>query len=44
VTKGSNAIDRDQAIAWYKAVFDLGVNGMFTDYPDMSISALPAEP
>ena len=44
MTKGWNGIDRDQAIAWYKAVFDLGVNGMFTDYPDMSVSALPPKP
>jgi glycerophosphoryl diester phosphodiesterase len=44
VIKGWNGIDRDQAIAWYKAVFDLGVNGMFTDYPDISVSALPTEP
>ncbi len=44
VTKDWNGIDRDQAIAWYKAVFDLGVNGIFTDYPDMSVSALRTAP
>jgi len=44
VTKGWNGIEIDQAIAWYKAVFDLGVNGMFTDYPDVSVSALRTEP
>ena len=44
MTKGWNGIEIDQAIAWYKAVFDLGVNGMFTDCPDMSVSALRTEP
>ncbi len=44
IAKGWNGIARDQAIKWYKTVFDLGVNGMFTDYPDMSASALRTEP
>ena len=34
-----NGVDETEAIRWYQAVFELGVDGMFTDYPDLSIRA-----
>ena len=34
-----NGVDERSAINWYQMVFELGVDGMFTDYPDLSIRA-----
>ena len=34
-----NGVDEQAATQWYQLVFELGVDGMFTDYPDLSIRA-----
>ena len=34
-----NGVDERSATDWYRRVFELGVDGMFTDYPDLSIRA-----
>jgi glycerophosphoryl diester phosphodiesterase len=34
-----NGIDEQAATQWYQLVFELGVDGMFTDYPNLSIRA-----
>lgn len=37
--QGWNNVDQQAATQWYQRVFELGVDGMFTDYPDLSIRA-----
>ena len=34
-----NSVDERSAINWYEMIFGLGVDGMFTDYPDLSVRA-----
>lgn len=38
-TEAWNSVDEHAATQWYQMVFELDVDGMFTDYPDLSIRA-----
>lgn len=38
-TDAWNSVDQPAAIQWYQMVFELGVDGLFSDYPDLSVRA-----